>query len=439
MKNMPPTNMGFLNMKKANIAIVGGGLTGLTAAIRAAELGHHVDLFEAAPELGGRTRSYFHKPSQTWVDHGPHLLIGVYERTIQLIKDVDALKNTAWQDSLELPLWDNRRGYFSLKTSPYLPFPLALMRAVQQIPEHGLAMIPSILRLALSMKKYSLKSKQKHTVAEWMQTANIPKPLQRDMIEVLCLGAMNEVMDTADAASFANVLQQAFANHKTARLGWFTAPLSQALIEPIAQHCKILGIRIYTSSRIQSLQSNQQRCTLTTRSGSKSYDKVILAIPPTVRNKLLNIEHMIETRSITNIHLWFDRKITLSSPFIGGIGTYGQWFFDVSHQFHENDKNKHHLSHLCIVISADTSIKSNDEKLAQAIHELQKITGHTHLKPVHHRIITVQAATHLVRPTQPSFTLPNHFIDACEQPLSGELPATIESAIMRGEQAVLQL
>jgi len=426
-----------LSVKK--VAIIGGGLTGLSAAIRAAEIGHHVDLFEAAPELGGRTRSCFHKPSQTWIDHGPHLLIGVYERTIQLLKDVDALKNTAWQDSLKLPLWDHKRGHFSLKTSPYLPFPLALMRAVQQMPEHGLAMIPSILRLALSMKKYAMQSEQNSTVSEWMQAANIQKPLQRDMIEVLCLGAMNEAMDTANAASFANVLQQAFANHKTARLGWFTAPLSQAFIEPIAQHCKTLGIRIHTSSRIQSLQSNQQHCTLSTRTGSKTYDKVILAIPPTVRNKLLNIEQMIATRSITNIHLWFDEKITLSSPFIGGIGTYGQWFFDISHQFHKENEGNNHLSHLCAVISADTSTKSNQEKINSIINELQQIMGKSDLKPIYQRIIAVQAATHLVRPVQLHFALPNHLIDACEQPIHGELPATIESAIVRGEQAVLQL
>ncbi|MDQ6955890.1 MAG: FAD-dependent oxidoreductase, partial [Mariprofundaceae bacterium] len=73
-------------MKNANIAIIGGGLTGLTAAIRAAEQGHNVNLYEAAPQLGGRTQSFFHKPTQTWVDNGPHLLIGVYKRTIQLLK-----------------------------------------------------------------------------------------------------------------------------------------------------------------------------------------------------------------------------------------------------------------------------------------------------------------------------------------------------------------
>jgi len=416
------------------LAIIGGGLTGLTAAIRAAESGHQVDLFEASPKLGGRTQSFFHQASQTWVDHGPHLLIGVYERTIQLLKEVDALKNTTWQNALELPLWDKKRGHFALKTSPYLPFPVALMRAIQQMPEHGLRMLPSLLRIALSTKNMP-----KGSVSEWMKAANIHHELQRDMIEVLCLGAMNEAMDTANAASFANVLQHAFANHKTARLGWFNAPLSQAFIDPLQTHCEKLGVHIHTSSRVQQLQRSQQNCILSTRSGIKTYDKIILATSPTVRNKLLAIEQTIETRCITNIHLWFDKKITLSTPFIGGIGTYAQWFFDISYQFDENNKNIHHLSHLCAVISADSKLKSNEEKLEKTLIELQKLTGNRHVKPVHHRIISVQEATHLVRPAQTLIALPQHLIDACEQPLPGELPATIETAILRGEKAASQL
>jgi len=435
-------------MSHSHIAIIGAGLTGITAAIRATEQGHHVDLYEAAPQLGGRTRSFFHQPSQTWVDHGPHLLIGVYERTLQLLKEANALQHTAWQDTLALPLWDTERGHFGLKTSPYLPFSLALIRAVQQMSGHGLAMIPSLLRMAFSMNKMSMeKMAMKKTdskkfahvsVTQWMQQANIQLPLQRDMIEVLCFGAMNEAMDTADAASFAHVLQQAFANHKNARLGWFTKPLSQALIDPLVQCCEALGVRIHTSSRVQSLQNNHQNCTLTTRHGCKTYDKIVLATAPTIRNKLLNIQQTIETRSITNIHLWFDQAVTLASPFIGGIGTYGQWFFDVSHQFHQHQSDKQTLSHICIVISADQGTQNPSEKIRTVINELQGMTGQTDLNPVHQKVITVQAATHLVRPlSAPS--LPHSIIDACEQPMPGELPATIESAIIRGEQAISKI
>ena len=40
------------------VAIVGGGILGMTAALRIAEKGYRVELFDAAPELGGLTRAW---------------------------------------------------------------------------------------------------------------------------------------------------------------------------------------------------------------------------------------------------------------------------------------------------------------------------------------------------------------------------------------------
>src|SRR3990172_6069952 len=44
--------------KKKRVAVVGGGLSGLTAAVDLARKGYPVALFEASDRLGGRTRSY---------------------------------------------------------------------------------------------------------------------------------------------------------------------------------------------------------------------------------------------------------------------------------------------------------------------------------------------------------------------------------------------
>ena len=37
----------------ARIAVIGGGFSGLTAAYELSKLGHQVEVFEAAPQLGG--------------------------------------------------------------------------------------------------------------------------------------------------------------------------------------------------------------------------------------------------------------------------------------------------------------------------------------------------------------------------------------------------
>jgi len=417
-------------MSPKKVAIMGGGLTGLTAAIRAAQKGYAVDLYESSPYLGGRTRSFFHSPTQTWVDNGPHLLIGVYQRTQALLKEINADAHIQWQPSLSLPLWDEEREYFSLTTSAKLPFSLALIQAVLSMPKHGIQALPSLIRLAISMK-----FKQSGSVENWMNRQHISPQLQKDMIEVLCLGAMNEPMQDANAGSFCDVLNKAFSKHRHARLGWFKQPLSQALIQPLEAQCRKLGVRIHTSSRITQIQNNPQRgFTLHTHQHEHHATHIIMATPPHIRNQLLNIEQTVETQAICNIHLWFEDKVQLPTPFIGGIGTYGQWFFDVSQQHDEH----HGLSHLCAVISAEQSILSKQEKLHQVLQELQKITQKPELKPVYHQIITIKDATHVIRP-HVNETMPQGILDACEQPHPGELPATIETAIVRGENAAEQL
>ena len=409
------------------IAIIGAGLTGLTAALRAAQHGLHVDLYESAPKAGGRTRSFFHQASQTWVDHGPHLLIGAYEHTQHLLSDIGATSSVTWQSSLCLPLWEQQRGHFALNTSPYIPCSLALLTAIIKMPDHGWYRIPEVLRLAISMRQT-----QQGSVASWMKKQNISKALQRDMFEILCLGAMNEGMNSAPAASFAKVLQRAFSTHQSARLGWFNQPLSTALIQPLLHQAESLGVNIHTSSAVQQLEHHSQACTIHTRHHTQRYDAVILATPPHIRNQLLNIQQTQYSQSISNIHLWFEEELSLTQPLIGGIGTYGQWFFDIRQQHQSSG-----LSHVCAIISADRSPLSQQEKSSQILRELSLITGKTKLHPIHSKVISVHHATHLVRP-YPLLHLPQHVVDACEQPRLGELPATIETAIERGEQAAQQ-
>ncbi|MDX8406932.1 MAG: FAD-dependent oxidoreductase, partial [Mariprofundaceae bacterium] len=79
------------------IAIIGGGVAGLTAAIRLAEQGRSVHLFEAAPEPGGRTRSFIDKVTGQCCDNGPHLMIGAYHATRRLLHDCGAGNNVHWQ------------------------------------------------------------------------------------------------------------------------------------------------------------------------------------------------------------------------------------------------------------------------------------------------------------------------------------------------------
>ena len=420
-----------------DIIIVGAGLTGLTAAIRLAEGGARVRILEMAPLAGGRTRSFLEPTLNTWVDHGPHLLIGAYEATNKLLNDVHAAEYVHWQSALNLPLWEKDRGFFSLSTSQRLPFPLALMLATYRLPSHGISSVLSMLGIAKDLQ-FGKSAANAETVSQWVERLHLAPMLYQDFIEPLCLGAMNELPESANAASFKAVLDAAFANHQTARLGWFTRPLQQALIEPLCNKASLLGVEIITHCRVTHIQTEAGRHgKLITSSGELRCDTIVLAVPPNIRYQITGQTQAtkpVPHRPITNIHMWFKEKFQLPAPIMGALATYGQWFFDVSQQH----QNQYDYTHICAIISADNEQHDKAWKLNAVIGELRQMTGMKELTPFHHRMITVKAATHQVNPAD-KIEFEACMVDACEQPLPGEFPATIEAAVMRGEAASKQL
>ncbi|MFQ5519243.1 MAG: FAD-dependent oxidoreductase [Mariprofundus sp.] len=406
------------------IAIIGGGLSGLTCALRLSEHGKEVHLYESAPSLGGRTRSFYDSNVNQWVDNGPHLLIGAYQATGQLLQDIGASGNVTWQDSLHLPLWDARRGRFVLQPKPWLPFPAALLLSLLHLPGHHMQSVRAMLRIARAMR-----APTDETVADWLSRLQIPTQLQRDLIEPLCLGTMNEAMTGANSKSFVRVLSEAFASHRAARLGWFNQPMSQALINPLAEQIQQLGASILTATGIRKIEQQDGQYRLyTNRGDSGPYSAVVVALPAHARNRLLEIEAHVETGAITNVHLWFEAGIRLPEPLIGGIGTYSQWFFDVSTQTGEKD-----LSHICAVISAESPTDRSDT-LQSVRDELAQLLQVKLPDPVHSKIVCEQRATVLTKAVNKSFA-DGMLIDASEAPQPGDLPATIEAAVIRGEEA----
>lgn len=421
------------------VAVIGGGLCGLSAAIRLAQHGCEVDLFEAAPSPGGRTRSFFEPRIGQWVDNGPHLLSGAYRDTMQLLAEAGADGNVIWQDSLRLPLWDAGRGHFQLRPNASLPLAISLPWACARLPGHDWSDLSALLRIAGQLKR---PPDPAISAQSWLNAARIPQPLIRDLLEPMCLGAMNEPLHQANAASFSRVLRDAFAGHASARLGWFCKPLGDALIKPLSGMAQALGVRMHTASRIRDIRPERSGFELVSSQKSAHADACILALPLRAAQQLLRKPVSAVTRRISNIHLWFSGMPALQHPFIGGIGTMGQWFFDVSSQMPDTRSFTEHgrpLRHICAVISADNAAVHSEELIRTMHRELACIEGETEPRKLHHaRIVSEHHATVSVSAAGSELQLPRRMIDACEAPGAGEIPATIESAIRRGNLAANQ-
>jgi protoporphyrinogen oxidase len=76
------------------VAVIGGGLLGLTLALRLASTGAHVTLFEAAPELGGLA-SAWRIGDVTW-DRHYHVTLFSDRRLLSLLSELDLEREIVW-------------------------------------------------------------------------------------------------------------------------------------------------------------------------------------------------------------------------------------------------------------------------------------------------------------------------------------------------------
>jgi protoporphyrinogen oxidase len=105
----------------SRVGIVGGGVLGLTLAFRLARLGHHVEIFESAPRLGGLA---------TWHDYGPfhwdrfyHCILPTDTHLIGLIQDIGLGGELVWRQT-GTGYYARGRFHSMSRTSDYVKFPL---------------------------------------------------------------------------------------------------------------------------------------------------------------------------------------------------------------------------------------------------------------------------------------------------------------------------
>ncbi|MBV9523500.1 MAG: FAD-dependent oxidoreductase, partial [Alphaproteobacteria bacterium] len=92
------------------IHIVGAGLSGLSAAVELAAKGHRVSVYEAAPQAGGRCRSYFDGELGCRIDNGNHLLLAANTAALGYLAAIGAAETLIGPAAPRLDFCDLANG-----------------------------------------------------------------------------------------------------------------------------------------------------------------------------------------------------------------------------------------------------------------------------------------------------------------------------------------
>jgi squalene-associated FAD-dependent desaturase len=229
------------------LAVVGGGWAGLAAAVEAVSRGHRVTLFDTAPQPGGRARSFPHR--EQLLDNGQHIMIGAYLETLGLMQRVGVAVDEAL---LRLPLALVGPDGQGLRLPPGSPA-TAFMRGVLGCTAWPLRARHALLAQTTRWLLGGFRCAPSMTVAQLTQS--LPLAVREDLVDPLCVAALNTPARSASASVFLRVLKDGlFGGPGSADLLLPRAPLSELLPRPAERWLRDRGADIRLGTRVSVLQ-----------------------------------------------------------------------------------------------------------------------------------------------------------------------------------------
>ena len=438
-----------------DVAVIGGGVAGLSAATALVEQGRKVIVLEARGELGGRATAFVDRETGELVDNGQHVLFGCYHETFRFLRRIGAQSHVSIQSSLTIPFIGPDGGR-SIFRCPRLPSPFHLLAAVMTwnaLPWHerlrALRLAPVLLRARSRSDPGSTRfatSASDETVAEWLTRYGQIGRIRNWLWDPLAVAALNQSPDEAGANAFVGVLGGLFGpDRNDSALVLPARPLNEMYATPARDYIQARNgtVRLHALSRVRIEHGAVRGVEI--RGEQVDVGQVIAAVPwfalePLLTGDVVPLAPILQAASamtskpIVTVNLWYDRPV-MDDTFVGLPGRAMQWVFDKRQSFGES------ASHLSLVSSGADALVANDNSslIALAAREVaDAIPGARAATLLHGAVVREKRATFSLahgEPPRPGVRTPVTGLFLAGDWIDTGLPGTIESAALAGHRA----
>ncbi len=413
----------------SRIHIIGAGLAGLSAAIKATGAGRAVTLYEATAAAGGRCRSYFDTELGMRLDNGNHLLLSGNKSAFAYIDEIGAGDRMTGPRDPVFPFMDLKTGREWTLRPNRGRIPWWVMFADRRVPKTTVRDYFAMRKLGREWDDTVMTETMRHSSLYWL------------LLEPLSVAALNTRPHEALACLFGAVLRETLVKGGNACLPRVPKEgLSEALVDPAIETLRQRGAEILFNHRVSGLVVERERVSgLATTEGAIPVgpdDSVVLAVPPWIAGELLpdlTVPNAFE--SILNVHF----KITVrpdpdvaEAGFIGLVNGTAEWIFV-------------RPDHLSVTVSAANKLidRSADDLAFTVWRNVAKaldLSATVAAEVPPYRVIKERRATIVANVVQEE-RRPGAQTDVENLVLAGDwtdtrLPGTIESAVRSGATAV---
>src|SRR4051794_24656320 len=235
--------------------VVGGGLAGISAALRLADAGCRVTLLEAKPKLGGLTHSF--RRGELDVDNGQHVFMRCCTSYRALLDRLGTTKHTTLQPRLDVPVVrasDGRRGRLHRDA---LPAPLHLARALSGFAVLSRAERVQAVRAALALRRVDRHDPRTddRSFGEWLAAHGQSAQSAEALWDLVGVATMNAHAADASLAIAATVFQIGLlTDADAADLGWSDVPLQQLHGDAALRALVDAGAEVRTRARVDAIE-----------------------------------------------------------------------------------------------------------------------------------------------------------------------------------------
>ncbi len=310
------------------VAIVGGGVAGIAAAVRAAEAGWRVELIETRMRLGGRATSFDDVRSGAELDNCQHVVMGCCTNILDLYDRLGVLGEVEWHDTL----WFARGGgaVDALSIAPVLPAPLHYTPAFLRMKLLSLAEKRAVARAFLAILRMGPKGRVRWTgraFGDFLAETRQPAGAVERFWDPVVLSACNLPSARCEATHALKVFDEGMLAHRFAgAVGVSRVPLGRLYegvggVGGVGAMVAATGgaLRLRTSAR--ALAFDGSRITgVVCDDGVVPAQAVIAAVPPdrlarlcsaTLRARDRRLAHLgsFAFSPILGVHLAFRRAV----------------------------------------------------------------------------------------------------------------------------------
>lgn len=255
----------------SDVALVGGGVLGLTLGLRLAQQGHRVTVLEGAPAVGGLA-SADAIGNARW-DRFYHVILGTDRHLLSLLDEIGLGSELAWGTT--------RTGFYVGGTWHSMSTALDFLR----FPPLSLV---DKLRLGMTILAASRirdwQRLEQVTAVEWLTKWSGGRTVREIWLPLL-RSKLGSNAERASAAFIWAILvrmygaRQAGAGMKRESMGYVRGGYDRVL-PALQRHVEGAGVRVITGARVSSVRAGEAVATVTLHDGSRmECDDVVLTVP----------------------------------------------------------------------------------------------------------------------------------------------------------------